>query len=249
MFLDRGTQALIDILFVSKNRLAYTRESFHALVANTDWDQVSGLFLADDDSTDGTLAFLTEAADEFETNYGVPVELRKGRIGGPVAATNWAVSSRSVDADRMAKIDNDVIVCPGWLTEMLRMLTIFPMLDILGMQPRFGPPIAAPDCPHRTIEPCRHIGGVGIMRHRAFELCQPVANGRWGFTEWQTQHPVIEKAWITPDLPCFCLDLIDLEPWASLAKTYVAKGWARAWPIYEMDGGRSYYGWWTPVAP
>lgn len=232
---------MTDILFVVFNRLEYTKASFTALIDHTDWDEVEGLFIADDASTDGTHEWLASAVDHERLN-GVEITHRNDRFHGPVAAMNWCIDNRSVDSDRFVKIDNDFVVCPDWLPEMLKQMTINPGLDILGVQPRFGPPTAPFDW-GRTIELCRHIGGIGMMRHRAFELCRPVANGRFGFTEWQVEHPQIQKAWITPDMPCFSLGQIGAEPWASLAKEYIRKGWMRHWADY-IDGGRDYYGWW-----
>ena len=71
---------MIDVLFVSKNRLAYVQQTFPALLANTDWSLVSGLYIADDGSTDGTREFLIDALRHAE---GV-VDVRD-RISSPPA--------------------------------------------------------------------------------------------------------------------------------------------------------------------
>ena len=76
-------------------------------------------------------------------------------------------------------------------------------------------------------------------------MCRPTPQGRFGWTEWQCDHPAVLKAWVTPDMPCFSLDLIDAEPWRTLTRTFIGKGWMREWPLYE-GGGRSYYDWWQP---
>lgn len=237
----------VDILFVSFNRLAYTRESFAALTANTDWGEVAGLYIADDASSDGTAEWLlgTNDAGVDMIPGGIEIHVNRGPFGGPVAATNWYLDHRSETADRVMKVDNDFVVCPGWLPELLRVMTINPGVDLLGVQPRFGPPTPAGDVT-RTVDPCRHIGGIGMMRHRAFELCRPVPSGRYGFTEYQGEHPWISKAWVTPDLPCFSLDLIGAEPWRTLREEYIKYGWARRWPEYA-DGGAGYFDWWEPV--
>lgn len=234
---------MIDVLFVAKNRLAMTQASFTMLLANTDWQEVAGLFIADDASTDGTAEWLRQVDLTAHIGPDVQARFNPGPFRGPVAAMNWYLDHASPDADRFAKIDNDFIVCPGWLPDVLRQMTINPDIDIFGIQPRFGPPTLAGDLT-RTVEPCRHIGGIGVIRNRVFELCRPVANGRFGWTEYQTQHAQTLKAWLTPDLPCFSLDLIDLEPWRTLTTEYVEKGWARRWPMYE-GGGHGYYDWWA----
>ena len=85
------------------------------------------------------------------------------------------------------------------------------------------------------------------MRYRAFEVCKPRANGRYGFRSGSASHPENRKAWVTPDLPCFALDLIDAEPWVSLTERYIECGWQRQWSKYR-DGGRAYYEWWQAPA-
>lgn len=274
---------MIDVLYVSSNRLEFTRQSFEALLANTDWDQVKSLYVADDGSTDGTAEYLFEAA-----TTRVPSHVRgifnSGRFGGPVAAMNWYLDeaphgiclrcvgtgrilvtevgeipageyvceecdgSGLTSVDVFAKIDNDFVVCPGWLPEMLRQLELHPSVDILGTEPFLGDP-AMPGTVHRDVEIARHIGGKGLIRLRSFSHCRPQPggyNGYQGFTQWQEKHDTIVKAWISPDLPCFGLDQIRPEhgPWRALAEEYEAKGWQRLWPVYGND---EHYAWWEPV--
>ena len=238
----------VDLLYVAFNRLAFTKPSFQSLIDNTDWSLVRTLHIHDDGSKDGTAQYLRDMAGARSSDFDVKFESL--RLGGPVAATNRHLDLLSATAEQddvgaFVKLDNDVVVSPGWLNELTRVATLNPGIDFLGIQPRFGPPVMG-HCDERRVEEARHIGGVGLMRYRAFEVCRPTPNGRYGFTEFQCRHPENRKGWITPDLPCFCLDLIDLEPYASLAVQHIAKGWARPWSKYA-DGGRSYYQWWAPV--
>lgn len=237
---------MIDILFVSKNRLEYVRHSFAALLSNTDWSLVSGLYVADDASDDGTAEYLRDILSLAPELEGLMVHTHPGPFGGPVAAMNWILdwTHDKGDTDRYVKIDSDFIVCPGWLEEVLRQMTLHPEFDVFGLQPRLGPAVAPP-CPHRNVEEARFIGGIGAIRHRIFEACRPRPNGpggRFGWTEYQTAHP-FKKAWITPDLPAFCLDLLPFEPWVSLANEYIAEGVMRPWPKYDGMGD-SYWDWW-----
>lgn len=238
---------MIDILYVSHNRFDYARWSMLALLENTDWTEVSGLYIADDKSTDGTSEWIAGHPLSGLREAEVEVHYNLGRFGGPVAAMNWYLDHKSEDADRFAKIDSDFIVCPGWLPELLRQMTLNPGFDVFGLQPRFGPALAPP-CLHRTIEEARFIGGIGAIRHRIFEKCRPIPHGgggRHGWTEFQEAHP-FKKAWVTPDLPVFCMDLLPFEPWLSIAQGYIDKGWMRPWSKYGGDG--SHWAWWTPCA-
>ena len=233
---------MVNILYVSYNRRAFTEASFAALAANTDWTQVATLHIHDDGSSDSTDKYLWEASRDLP----VEVKYESRRLGGPVAAMlrHLDLCPTSQDAAAMVKIDNDFVVCPGWLPELLRVATLNPGIDCFGLQPRIGPPVPPPHA-DRTVEPARFIGGIGLIRHRAFEVCRPTPNGRFGWSEWQTRHREVAKAWVIPDLPCFCLDLIDLEPWASLTRDYIGRDWAREWPKYESLGGNAYYDWWA----
>jgi len=230
----------VDILYVSFNRLEYTRETFSALLEHTDWDEVAGLFVADDRSTDGTAAYLADAIADVPDR--VVVHMNSGKFHGPVAAMNWYLDHASPGVEMFAKVDNDMVVCPGWLSELLRVMHLYPGLDILGMEPFVGDP-TMPPLAHRTYTEAPHIGGKGLIRHRAFSQCRPVANGYHGFTQWQEKHEHISKGWITPDLPVFGLDQVrDADgPWAALARGYAEKGWQRLWPVYAGD---EHYTWW-----
>ena len=136
------------------------------------------------------------------------------------------------------KIVSDFIVCPGWLGEVLRVAHRFPGYDALGIAPWEGPPVLHAE---REVLPAPHIGGIGLIHRRVFGKCRPVARGRYGWTEFQHDHP-LQVGWLKPDLPAFEIDRVPVEPWASLAQKYVHKGWSREWPKYQ---DASYYGWWT----
>jgi hypothetical protein len=232
---------VIDILYVSHNRLRMTEASFEALLENTDWSEVARLFIADDGSEDGTYEYLELASEQ---RCPVEVEFAEKPFGGPVAATNWYLDRVSDDVQTMAKIDNDFVVCPGWLGDMLKTMTLHPELDILGFEPFVGNPTMPPFI--RGIRLAPHIGGKGLIRLRTFAHCRPRPgglNGYFGFTEFQTKHEHITKAWVTPDLPCFGLDQLPFEPWTTLTQQYVERGWQRFWPPYDVNA-TDYWDWW-----
>jgi Glycosyl transferase family 2 len=234
---------LIDLVFVSWNRLAYTQRSFAALLANTDWASVACLYLADDASTDGTERYLAEACGHVPA--GVEVVWLDSPFGGPVAAVNQYLEQATPGVEILGKIDNDTMAPPGWLPELLRLLDVYPEIDLLGMAPDIGPPRPAPFA-DRTIRLAPWVDGNGLWRHRTFAgRARPVpghSNGRFGFTEWQGSHPDIVKAWASPDLPVFQLDLLPFEPWLSLAAEYVAAGWQRYWPPHDV-AATDYWAW------
>lgn len=240
MIADNGqfiTGGDVDLLFTTHNRREFTVASFAALLDNTNWDLVRRLLVVDDQSKDGTLDYMIESLHQ------VPVSavLVSRRVGGPAIAMNIAVDRG--DSPVLAKIDNDVIVCPGWLDEMLRVLQQHDEIDALGMEPGHGAlvqPVGEP----RGIKRAKWIGGVGLIRRRVFSHGRRVTlDNRWfGWTLYQRKH--VSAAWITPDLPIFLLDHLPLEPWMSLSHRYIKNEWQRAWPTRHPEYWSDYWQWW-----
>lgn len=245
----RVPRRMIDLVYVSWNRLEYTKHSFRALLANTAWEHVAKLILADDGSTDGTREWLDEARRE------VPVRNHflagpGSRFNGPVEAMNvYLTEGRSPGIEIVAKIDNDFVACPGWLDEMLVLLERHPDVDLLGMCPNVGPP---EPCPYakRGVRYAPFVDGNGLWRLRAFDgrpkPQRTRRDPRYGFDVWQRAHSDVVKAWAAPDLPVFCLDGLPFEPWLALAGAYVTAGWQRGWPNapYSADAD-AYWSWFT----
>lgn len=254
----------IDLLYVAFNRLEFTVESFDQLIRNTDWTLVRKLYVHDDGSTDGTAGWLQATIEKRliapAAQLSLPdVEFQTIKLGGPVAAMNWYLdASRPDPIEIFGKIDNDFVVCPGWLNEMLRVIDEHPTLDILGTEPFVGGPIptvfhpdddgTVPDAafhPGRTITEASHIGGKGLIRRRAFDYPRSDrmwADGYQGFTQWQHRNQHVTKAWITPDLPCFGLDQIPDEGWQRVTAAYVEAGIQRPWGTYHPKS--AYHHWW-----
>lgn len=236
---------MIDGLYVAFNRLAMTEASFAALIDNTDWDEVGTLYVRDDGSTDGTAEWLQDHLADVPAR----TVFNGDTLGGPVASMNWYLDASDPETDRFFKIDNDFVVCPGWLEETLRMMYLNPGVDIFGMEPMHGPPVMGME-PTRRLNEARWIGGKGIIRRRVFDICRPTPsgfNGYSGFTEWQSAHPQIEKAWIYPDMPCFGLDQLPFEPWVSLTDEYERVRWQRRWPAYP-EAFSAYWDWWLKAS-
>lgn len=224
---------MVDILFPTYNRLAFTQAALSALIANTEWAHVRRVVVMDDGSTDGTLEFVQRIAEQW------PVfQIHTAPTGGPVAAMIRYLDGDP--ADLWAKVDSDTIVPPGWLGECLRVMGANPELDLLGIE-AFHPAYGGQQ--QRRYVQASHIGGIGLFRTRAFSD-RPTPNGRWGFTAWQDQHPDVVRGWLNPALPVFLLDRLPVEPWRSLSLEYNARGWQREWPVYEPRFQGHLWGWW-----
>jgi hypothetical protein len=236
----------LDILYLSWNRREFTEFSWGNLRENTDWGQVRKLFIYDDHSTDGTAEFMREQVDLMNGHLEV-VYWSGIKFGSPVAIMNHYLAQEP--AEVFAKIDNDIVVPPDWLPEMLGVLERNPEIELLGMEAGMtGPPNADSPSEH-TWEPSSHIGGVGLMRSSAFLTRRrmiPVEH--FGFTEWQHNHPELRRGWIKPDLQQVELGRMPIEPWRSLTQKYLQRRWQRPWAPYHERWSSWYWEWWADEA-
>jgi glycosyltransferase involved in cell wall biosynthesis len=227
---------MIDILYLAHNRLEYTRESFDALLRNTDWGQVSRLLVYDDGSQDGAREWLAQTLRESPPP--VAWHLAQGKWGGPVAVTADYLAQPS-GAPFFAKIDNDTMLPPGWLPACLKVMEAHPELDLLGIEAMDGLGLNFDPGMPRSYQAAEHIGGIGLFRRAAFQRGGPVSPGtgdqRWfGFTAWQDKNKVT-CGWLKPALPVFLLDRVPHPPWSRYHRKYVEAGWQRDWPPYPSE--------------
>lgn len=217
----------VDLLFLAKNRLLFTREALATLNYTTDWGRVNELVLQDDGSVDGTYPHLAHMAGVM---HG---EFRHSHYGTPVAAMEDFI--RRSKADLVVKVDNDTMLPPGWLGVCLGVMERNPNLELLGLEnvnsaPANGGPIAY------SFESAQNTGGIFIARRRIFEEHPlPLSSGTYyGFTDWQIRNDIV-RAQIAPPISTFLLDRLPVEPWISLTYTYESLGWQRPWKRYSME--------------
>lgn len=208
-----------DVIFLTHNRLEFTRYALEALIENTDWNLVRHLIAYDDSSVDSTHSYVVGRL------AGIPIaRTATVNYGSPVAIMNRYVQTLGQDSDFFAKVDNDAIMPPGWLERMLEVMEKCPDLELLGAERFF----ADPDN-FDNFTPCKHIGGIGLIRTEALRSRRlPVPNGRFGWTEWQHEENPI-RGWVTPDLEVTLMDRNKEEYWVNLSRKYVEKGWQRPW--------------------
>ena len=209
----------IDLLYLCHGRLEFTKQTLPNLHDRTDWDLVDN-FVVYNDATPERDGATSKFVREFIDFAGFGV-LRETNLGSPVGVMNHFLNR--TQCKLFAKIDNDIIVPDYWLRNMLGVMDANPDLDLLGAEPGMSgvPPLDEPNdfYLYDHVE-CSHIGGVGLMRRAAFDrFGHPVADGRFGFTEWQHNH-LPKRGWIRPDLRLFALDLLPVEPWRSLTDGY-----------------------------
>lgn len=246
----------VDIVFPSSSRPEFSAMSLAALAVNTNWDLVRRLIIYTDGAT---------MREGFVAREPIPIELLEydhEAHGGPVAIM-LAYLDRPDVAEIFAKIDNDVVVPPGWLDAAVSVMARHPELDLLGIEPplsRTPAPWASskrprPPAPELDGPPglhnycgyalCDSIGGVGLMRSRAFagrDRMRPHAT-YGGFTDWQQRNADVTKGWILPPLSLFLLDRLPFEPWLGLSRRYIDGGVQRPWTNYGPEAS-SLWEWW-----
>jgi hypothetical protein len=231
----------VDIMYLAKGRLEFTKQTFGMLIANTNWELVNKLVVYDDGSSKPDRTWLHRATTKLKMKN----EFRTTDLGSPVAIMLHFLDRR--EADVFAKIDNDIVVPPGWLEAMTSVMDAEPALDLLGMEAGMsGRPDDDWDGVYGVNHDCSHIGGVGLMRSRAFRRAsRPVPNGRFGFTEFQ-HNTYPPRAWIRPDLKMCELDKLPFDPWESLTAGYKQEpGLQRDWGAYPADMFDGYWSWWN----
>jgi len=239
---DRATTP-VDVMFPACNRLEFTRETFGALLTNTDWSLVNELHVYDDGSVDGTRQWLAERMAD------VPCRSRlvDTRWGSPVLAMGQFIESAT--APMLAKVDNDAMMPPGWLRDSLEVFARHPDLDFLGIEALY--PVDPQRGIPRTFTPSPWISGLGLYRRQAFQASRPAAFQKYyGLEEWQQeQGPGLVRGWITPALPVFLLDRCPFEPWLSLTERYIARGWMRPWFKHDPECALWTWRWSNGTAP
>ena len=248
----------IDLIYLVHNRKEMTCASLLALEANTNWSRVASLRFYLDGNEDGVHA-IAETFGSLRVVAGL-AKFERGVHGSPVQAMQNYLWTPGTPV--FAKLDNDAMVPPGWLDRCLAVMDRAPELDLLGIEPplsRTTPPWARgrrERVPEEHPElwraqngvgyaQCPYIGGIGLMRRRAFtgHAAMKPHSIYGGFTDWQVREPAVVKGWILPTMPVFLLDRLPIEPWRSLSQKYIAKGWQRPWSVYRPEDSWL-WNWW-----
>jgi len=242
----------LDILYCSWNRASFTEFSFRMLLENTSWDRVRTLVVHDDDSSDGTTLLLKQhRQSKTAESHGVASvrwDFNRHLGSAPAVMSDFIGTT---DADWFAKIDNDIVVPPGWLDAMLQVIEGDPSVDCLGMEAGRGNPRTPEWDGVYRFQDGSWMGGVGLIKVDAVRRLPEFA-GQAGWSLLQGEYGKVTKngplniGWINPDLPVVQLDRVRFEPWKKLTDYYVTEGWSRPWGKYHP--GVDYFDWWPPEA-
>lgn len=121
---SNDTESLVDILFITYNRLNYTKETLPALLSCSDKTSFR-VTVVDNASTDGTVEYLKELKHENLREI-----IFNSKNTGLVKPTKsfWKRSN----ATYVGKIDNDILVEKGWIEPFLEAHQKVENLGIIG---------------------------------------------------------------------------------------------------------------------
>ncbi|MBT7790612.1 MAG: glycosyltransferase, partial [Calditrichaeota bacterium] len=103
---------LVNILMFTYDRIDYTKSALENVISNDDYP--FNLYLVDNHSTDGTVEWLNSIRKKYPNIRKITFNEENEGLPGP---TNdfW----RDVKTDLIGKVDNDVIVPVGWLSQLV----------------------------------------------------------------------------------------------------------------------------------
>ncbi|WP_291325476.1 glycosyltransferase [Desulfovibrio sp. UCD-KL4C] len=117
---------MIDILYLTFNRIAYTKITLPALIENAGTD--FSLTIMDNGSTDGTVEYLQEMQEKYKNT--IRKVLFNSKNIGISMPTN--VFWRTAKGEFVGKVDNDTLVPKNWLSRLLEAHQKSDKLGVVG---------------------------------------------------------------------------------------------------------------------
>ena len=116
----------VAILMFTYDRLEYTQEAMYSLMKNTRYP--FALYIVDNHSTDGTREWLEAARLEYPDRIK-DIRYNSTNVGLPGPTNDfWS----RADVDLVGKVDNDTLVPPGWLEQLVEAHRKVSKLAVVG---------------------------------------------------------------------------------------------------------------------
>jgi GT2 family glycosyltransferase len=119
-------KGLIPILMITWNRLEYTKKAIEAVKENSDLP--CHLFIWDNGSTDGTVEYLRSVRPSIKNHVGIAGYF-SDKNTGLVPPMNYFFK-KFKDYRYTAKVDNDTVVSPNWLSKIKKPMDEFPLFAV-----------------------------------------------------------------------------------------------------------------------
>ncbi len=121
---NRSLSMTIDLVFITYNRLEYTKLALASVLAEP--TEEFSLTIWDNASTDGTVEYLRKKVHDPRI---ADIVFSKKNIGQTAAVNEvWGRSS----ADLLGKLDNDCLVTPGWTRTLAKAHEDIPNLGVIA---------------------------------------------------------------------------------------------------------------------
>lgn len=159
------------------NRLEFTKIVLENYFKTTKIEHK--LLVWDNYSTDGTREWLEAVAKK---RYPLKVHFSKQNVGVPQAIRGFLRHPFTADANLVGKIDNDILVCDGWLENFANAMEKIPKLAIVAAYNETNPPKSFRDYNGVLIAPSLHgmQGSLWLARRSTFNKFPFVENGYAG---------------------------------------------------------------------
>jgi GT2 family glycosyltransferase len=190
----------IPILFITYNRIAYTKQSLYSLT-NSD---AGNIWIVDNGSSDGTREWLKTYKHEKVNR----IIFNDKNLA--VSGTMNQFFEETKNEEFVAKVDNDTIVKPNWLTNLTRK-SLQTKIDIIQTKHAvWNDQYATFDDWMKHLkqhpgDPSLYyndfVGGSAIVVRR-WAIKIPIEEKKWvlgGWTEYQRKHPELKKAFCSSE--------------------------------------------------
>ncbi len=141
------TAKKVSIVILGFNQVEYTKKCIESIRKHT--KQAYELILVDNGSKDGTEAF-------FRSVPGAKVIRNAENLG---VSKGWNQGMRLAEGDYILILNNDVIVGPGWLENMVRLAESDPSIGLVGPRSNYiaGPQVVS-DVPYKNAQGYNEAG-------------------------------------------------------------------------------------------
>jgi len=119
---------MTSIIILTYNRLDCTKKCIEAITDNAPYGDGYEIVVVDNGSTDGTREWLEAQVAEGGI---LKLHLCQENIGVP-AGWNIGIELATSDTDYYVILNNDVYVTPGWLEKLMAVITLNPLIGMVG---------------------------------------------------------------------------------------------------------------------
>jgi len=201
--------APVAIIIPTRNRLAFTKLSFTALLKYTDFNLVRMVKVYDNYSEDGTFEYIKKLV----------FDITQGKFPNSNFCINeFSTLYRGIDIKYLIKIDNDRVLKRNWLKISLNFFKKNPNTGTLFICKRVGPYFPSYSNQHGGVFMTRYDL---IKKFGSFNVCG-LYPGCHIYNDF-----VVSQGFFRYAIPRLCIDVSHLAKYSDLVKSYGEKNYMR----------------------